>query len=435
MSQLVSNPPADAKTPTTEVDPFAGLDAEDKDMLDLTTPLKSGKKEEKKETKPEDKEEEPELDAEGNPIEKEEEVEEDPLAEIEEELEEVSEEKLELTTPVRRKEILKKYPNLFKDFPYLEKAYYREQQFTELLPTIKDAKQAVEDQKVLHAYYDDMVEKGNTNNVLKMIKDNNPDTFNQVVDNYLSNLEKVDKDAYTHVLGNVVKNTILGMIEEAKESKDRDLLIAAKLLNKYAFGTEKFTHPTKLAKEGAEKKDESSLSVREQQIIKQQLDNATGDINSRVTNTIKSAIDQHIDPKGHMTDFIKGVAVDKALDKINTLISQDKRFQTILDKLWDKAAKDNFSKSSQDEIKRAYLAKAKGLLTPVLQSVRNEALRGMGKRVKEEVVDDNDTGEKPQRAKSEKNTERRLSSDNKANALDKVKGMSSLEALNQMMGD
>ena len=36
-------------------------------------------------------------------------------------------------TPVRRKEILAKYPKLFKDFPYLEKAYYREQQFTEVL--------------------------------------------------------------------------------------------------------------------------------------------------------------------------------------------------------------------------------------------------------------------------------------------------------------
>jgi hypothetical protein len=59
-----------------------------------------------------------------------EEVETDPdeeLKEIEEELEPPTEEQLELVTPVRRKEILTKYPNLFKDFPYLEKAYYREQ--------------------------------------------------------------------------------------------------------------------------------------------------------------------------------------------------------------------------------------------------------------------------------------------------------------------
>ena len=48
----------------------------------------------------------------------------DELKDIEEELKGPKEEDLELTTPVRRREILAKYPKLFKDFPYLEKAYY-----------------------------------------------------------------------------------------------------------------------------------------------------------------------------------------------------------------------------------------------------------------------------------------------------------------------
>ena len=45
----------------------------------------------------------------------------DELDELEEELEGPTDEQLELVTPVRRQEILKKYPKLFKDFPYLEK--------------------------------------------------------------------------------------------------------------------------------------------------------------------------------------------------------------------------------------------------------------------------------------------------------------------------
>src|SRR6188508_1980225 len=74
--------------------------------------------------------------------------EDDELKEIEEELAGPKEEDLELTTPVRRKEILAKYPKLFKDFPYLEKAYYREQQFTEINPTIEDARVASEKAKI-----------------------------------------------------------------------------------------------------------------------------------------------------------------------------------------------------------------------------------------------------------------------------------------------
>src|SRR3990167_5987165 len=45
----------------------------------------------------------------------------DELAELEEELKDPSEEDLELTTPVKKREILAKYPTIFKDFPSLEK--------------------------------------------------------------------------------------------------------------------------------------------------------------------------------------------------------------------------------------------------------------------------------------------------------------------------
>src|SRR6187399_1594582 len=75
--------------------------------------------------------------------------EDDELKEIEEELDGPKEEDLELMTPVRRREILAKYPKLFKDFPYLEKAYYREQQFTEVYPTIQDARAAHEKSQIL----------------------------------------------------------------------------------------------------------------------------------------------------------------------------------------------------------------------------------------------------------------------------------------------
>src|SRR5215469_5901676 len=64
----------------------------------------------------------------------------DELAEIEDELAEPDEEKLQLDTPVPRREIIKKYPKLFEDFPYLEKAYYRDQQFSRMFETPAEAK-------------------------------------------------------------------------------------------------------------------------------------------------------------------------------------------------------------------------------------------------------------------------------------------------------
>jgi hypothetical protein len=246
VASITSNPTSGKST----ADIFDALSVgDDQETLDLTTPLKKGKdKDEKEETTDEDIDE---TDEEND--EEEDEEDEDPLKELEEDLEEIDDEKLELTTPVKRREILKKYPNLFKDFPYLEKAYFREQQFTEILSTIDDAKEAAESHKVLGRFTEDMVEKGNINNVLKMIKDSNPETFNRVVDNWMDFVEQVDPTAALHIQGNIVKNIILGMVEEAKSSGDEDYKTAALLLNKWAFGTSKFSHPTKMSKDTSRK--------------------------------------------------------------------------------------------------------------------------------------------------------------------------------------
>src|SRR4030095_10511453 len=184
---------------------FLAGDDEQQETIDLEEEGK-GKEKGKDKTPPKGKEkdtDESETPDEDETGDEDEEV--DELAEIEDELEEPSEEQLELVTPVRRREILKKYPNLFKEFPYLEKAYYREQQFTELLPTIDDAKAAVEKSQILDRFEGDLM-SGNAETVLKAVQASNPKAFLKIVDDYLPTLAKVDEKAYFHVLGNVTKH-------------------------------------------------------------------------------------------------------------------------------------------------------------------------------------------------------------------------------------
>src|SRR6516162_6794140 len=90
-----------------------------------TLPIDTGKKSDSK-TKEDTKETTKTITKGEAPSEEEGEQEEeevDELAEIEAEIGEPTEEQLELVTPVRRREILKAYPDLFKKFTYLEKAY------------------------------------------------------------------------------------------------------------------------------------------------------------------------------------------------------------------------------------------------------------------------------------------------------------------------
>ena len=110
---------------------------------------------------------------------KEEEDEELELKEAEEEEEEEETEELEddeFVVPVRRKEVLAKYPQVFKDFPYLEKSLYISQQFTELFPTPDDAKQAKEALGQFSEYETALVENADARGILKAVKESDPES-------------------------------------------------------------------------------------------------------------------------------------------------------------------------------------------------------------------------------------------------------------------
>lgn len=430
MSQLESNTPTvpiESKEMSKE-DVFTFL-GEDGDKEAQTPPEETEEDKEpvKKPAKKEKTEEEIEDDEQK---EEDDEVEEDELKDLEEELEELEEpskEKLEVVAPVRRREILKKYPTLFKDFPYLEKAYYREQQFTQVYPTIDDAKDAKDKAETLARFEEDIVGNGNQKNILKLIKENNPKGFAKLVDDYMDNLAEIDEPAYHHIIGNLTKHTIKSMWDEGKASGNTKMLEACVMLNQYIFGSSIYKPPTKLFKEEAEDKAKAEINTREKELIKQAYEGASGDVSTRVNNYFKTNVEANIDPKKNMSDYVRRNATRDAIDKINDLIERDSRFKGLVDRLWEQSAKENFSRSSVDKIAKAFIARGKGLLAPVVRSARNEALRGSGKRVKEDPIEEQDEikGEKPQQERSR--------SSKKPEAKGIPKGMSTLEALNSML--
>ena len=356
----------------------------------------------------------------------------DELTELEEEIKEPDPDKLELTTPVRRREILAKYPNLFKDFPYLEKAYYREQQFTEVFPTIDDAKLANDKSSAFDNYVGQLF-RGDTKDILKTIKAENENSFHQIVDNYLTSLYEVDEKAYYHVLGNINKMTIAHMIQEGKKSGNDDLTEAAKILHQFIFGNKEWTPPGKLAKQQAN--GDESVSNERQQWMREKYQNTQSDLQSRLENVLTATIDQNIDKTNSMTPYVKKAACQDAMKDLQRLINSDSRFQALQTKLWEAAFKDNFSKASVDRIKSAFTAQAKTLLPSVLKKARNEALRGLGKRVKDDSEDVNDGSTRTQRPDSKTGRTTSPSQNSGRTHVEKAKsiprGMTTLEFLNK----
>jgi hypothetical protein len=313
--------------------------------------------------------------------------EEDELKEIEEELEEPAEEDLELMTPARRRDILKDFPDLFKKYPYLEKAYYREQKFTEIFPTIPDAESARDKAETLDNFESKVMESGDIGMVLSAIRQDNPETFHRIVDNLLPALQKADEPAYYHVLGNVIKSTIMHMVQESQNlgENGEPLKAAAAILNQFVFGTQQFARPESLAKpknrEGEEKDNE--IKTREQALLTKQYESTVGELQTKVDNTLKATIDGNIDPKNTMSGYVRKNAVRDAFDSLEELIGQDSRFKSLLDKLWERAMHDGFNEESKQRIRSAYLSKAKTLLPTVIKKARNEALKDSSNRKEE----------------------------------------------------
>lgn len=350
--------------------------------------------------------------------------EDDELKDLEDELEDPSDEQLELVTPVRRKEILAKYPKLFKDFPYLEKAYYREQQYTKILPTIDDAKEALSKAETLDKFENDLAD-GNITTMLSAVSKADKNAFYKMADNWMLTLKEVDEKAYNNVLGNVIKHTIMAMVGEAKASNNDALRDAAAILNQYAFASSNFIPPRLLSETKSDNKNtdrDDKLTARENAFAKQKLDNAVEDLDTRVNTSYKSTIEAYIDPKGSMTDFVKKNAIREAVENLEELISRDDRFKILTDKLWARASQDDYSKDSIKKIQTAFITKAKTLLPSVIKKARQEALRGNSGR----NTNNDDKDDKTDKVQRKEPSRSNRSDHSKSNV---PKGMSTLDYL------
>ena len=376
-----------------ELDANSILDALNKADSDRDPGDESDNLEEDKESPKEKEKEETEEDEEKDEIA-------DELKELEEELKEPTEEDLELKTPVQRRALMKDYPDIFKKHPGLESTIYRERAYTELLPTIQDAKQALESAKTLDFLEKDLNE-GNTIRMMQAVKDEDPKGFAKIADNYMPNLAKVSIEAHDLVVSNITKDIVEAMLTFGKEKGNEEIQSAASLLYQFMFNSTKWQPKQKLS---ADEVIDSSVSAEKQKLERERNEfeeskknEHTSKLMGSIDNQIKGTIDKSIDPKGQMSDFVKSKAIDEVLAKATKLMKSDSRFQTIIKQLTDKAGKEKYSDEAMQRIKSAYYSKYKALLIPIIQSVRKEALKGTSQSKSSKKEEINDTTERANR--------------------------------------
>jgi hypothetical protein len=303
----------------------------------------------------------------------EEEVEETLEDDLEEELADAPKDKLEYVEPVRRKELLEYDKNLFKKFPYLEHAIYREQAYTQVFASPSDAQEAQEKSQALDNF-ETAVLSGETKTLFQSIKESDPNAFAKVVDNLLIHLGEVDEGAQVHVITNVARHLVQRMVEESENSGQEALKHAAILLNQFATGSSKFTPVQPLAK--AETPKDPRLDSERQKFENERFDATRNEVIGSLDKKITATLNKRLDPKDSMPEFVREAALGKAKRELQRVIGSDTRFQNVMKQAWAKATKSNFSRADVELIQRSYEQKAAGLLPNIITKVRSEALKG-----------------------------------------------------------
>lgn len=352
-----------------------------KSSLDVFIDDKKEEKDDKKEEKTEEKVEEKEEEKEEEGKEKKEEKEKEKEEEI-------------IFARVDYEDIKKEFPEFFKKFPSLKHAFFREQQFTEIYPSVEDAKAAQEAQNQLEDITE-VVINGNAEQFLTDLKDENVEGYKRFSSNVLPALAKTDRDLYLDILSPELSRFIKNVYEHGKKENDANIQNAAKIVRKIIFGG---------AYEDIEKEVQDPLISTRKTPNEEKLEKELAAENQRkydtlhatVTTTCYNELDKEIerglaDLKGEKEGIKKLIAKDiraQILDAMN----KDGGYMNRMNAIWKKESRNNFSGTSLETFKATFLAKAKAILPGIRAKVRKETL-GTEKPVeKEEEINRPDAG-------------------------------------------
>lgn len=280
-------------------------------------------------------------------------------------------------------QIKKAYPDIFKKFPSLRDAFYRERQFSEVFHTPQEARESAELAQEYEDLRDDVI-NGDGERLLPALKES--DSLPKFAKSFLSNLYKTDKDLHYQVILPVLEDAVRLVFQRGIKSGKENLQNAARVMAIELFDEMDVAEGKKTFVEPLEKKD-SKLDSERQNYENQRYNDFKIDVHEQIHKSLISEIDKGLKVEG-LTDFMKKSIRQEIIDSVVNTVRADKAHMKYVDRLWLDAKKGGYRGESKARIIDASLARAKGLIPSLRRSLITEALGSSpaeGKR-KQEVV-------------------------------------------------
>ena len=291
---------------------------------------------------------------------------EDKSEETDEDDEENDEEDEELKTDGLYQKLKAVSPKIFKEVPELRSVIFAEQEYRNLFPSVKDAKEAVELNQTFTKLNDDIT-SGEAGSLLKGLENVGKENLETFLSNFMPAVKEHSKDLYLQMTYPLLKEAIRAAIK----SGDERLEVSAKNIHWFLFGDHNIDAEVGFK---PQKKDprEDKISERERQFEKRQYESFSKDLGHTVKTRAERFIQQAF-KDSDLTSFMQETLTEKIFQRVDKAIAEDRRLQGNLANLWKQAKKEGFTTQSKDSISNAYLSRAKVLIPKIRQQVLSEA--------------------------------------------------------------
>lgn len=304
------------------------------------------------------------------------EVEEKVEEETTEEEEETSEE--DITRP-SWKEIKEKYPEIAKNKEFRE-VYFREKAYTELFPTLDDAKLAGDKARVLETF-DTSLRDGDPTYLIQNLA---PKSLEGFANKVLPAIKNLDKDLYLKTTAPFVIDLVNNIQDYAASKGDKNLELSVGNICKWLFGD--FKVPSRITTGRVDpevEREKRNLQEERANLILSHRKDFTGKVERSIDRQLSKLLSEGL---GVDNEFLSNSIIEKSITQVKNTIYSDKDFIARVQGLYQQAERAGYSPEYATRVVSAYLGRAKGIALKARAELKASALGKQSPKKVEEVT-------------------------------------------------
>ena len=262
-------------------------------------------------------------------------------------------------TRPKYKDIVAKYPRLFKEFPELSKAFFRERDFTKLFPTLSDAQDAANKAQMYDVSAQALL-SGDAKDFIDLMKrSKNDDVLQSFTSTFLPAIYEADKEGFQeHFVTPIISRLVTVMKTNGKKFDNDAMVDAAKVVAKFIFNSEE--EPEVKPKKIEKKEDDEQNNFWARRGAEFQQDVQFRGY-TQAHELVLSTIKPHIKEAG-LNEKKANLLSREMFEDIDAILGKDERYQSQIASLWKSARGKGFNGEIGNRIINLYMSKVKAVL-------------------------------------------------------------------------